>query len=210
MKLVIILFVSVSIVLCFEECKQRRNHLSYRISGAHEVVGVRRRVVQRVIKSVLDVWANTIEDLDFVKEPTYDENYELLFEFVSFTEKFKHTRFIDHVAFTVVNCTSSDYGLETIKTIHNSTMYFNTDYSFEYKSQDERRHVNKIDLFLTAMHEVGHALGLQDNENAKSIMFRLAHSLDVLQFNHTKIPDDDLVEINKLYVLKNQENVWKI
>lgn len=210
MKFVYILFALVAIVKCNEECKQRRNYISYRVSGETEVVGVRKHDVHRAIKSALNVWEETVEDLWFVKDPIYESDYELNIEFVSFTERLNHTRFVDNVAVTFVNCTSNNYQLEVIKTIYNATIYLNTDYAFKYNYDRERHHRNKFDLQITVMHEVGHSLGLRDNENPLSIMYRLAHILDIRRFNRSKIPEDDLDEINKLYVLKNQENVWKI
>lgn len=185
------------------DCVQRRNYLSYKFSGINKVDGMTEDDVQNAVVTAFSVWTSSIADLWFVTEPIYSDNFELEIEFTSFTEKFKLENFTEHVAFTRNNCTCEiAYEDNETCTIYNSEIFFNTDFLFKSNVGINSKKRNGIDLYLAAVHEVGHALGFPDNNNPESIMNRRAENFDVFTFNNTALPTFDLDEIKKRYVLK--------
>lgn len=210
MKFVYILCALAALTSCSEDCKFRKNYISYKIVGDTSVQGVTPVGVQRAIKKAFSVWEHTILELWFVTDPIYMEELELSIVFRSFRQLFPMERLLQHVGYTEINCTSSGmaFGEET-KTIHNATIFLNSDFVYKYNHNNSRNEHIGIDLYLVVLHEVGRALGLHDSNDTQSIMYPSADNFNTFRFNNTEFPYVDLLEINKLYFLRDR-NVQKI
>lgn len=188
-----------------EKCIQRRNSIGYKIIGENRVNGISEREVRSALIAAFNVWEHTIADLMFVTEPIYTDDYELVIEFYSFSNTSDSKTLEGDVSVTSNNCTTVPYDdVLVTKTIHNSTIAFNTDYSFKYALDNTSGPQNGIDLYLAAIREIGHAFGLEYNNNPASVMFKRLDNFSAFKFNNTELPSVDLNAVGKLYVLKNR------
>lgn len=201
-------FVIVTDILASEQCKYRKNYISYKVHGQHDVDGINSAVVLITLQDAFRLWERTIDELWFTPEDgIYQENFELAVRFVSFGEKFKSEKWYDLISYSANNCSSSLYNPdEEIFTIHNSTIWFNTDYTYNVPPRSPgHHHHHGVNFFMFAVHEIGHVLGLHSNNNPESLMFHTERE----GFRTTKnllveIPDCDRQTINQLYPLKTK------
>lgn len=207
MKCFVVLLACAAIVAqCSEECKVRKNHVSYRVEGIDKVVGIPPFKVLKVLHSATKIWEETISEMWFhhTHFGIYQEEIDLVFNFMSFKEYFRTHRSSEWVAFTENNCTSEGwFAGEEIRTIHNSTINFNTDVVWKYNNRVKKTRKVGVSLFYVAIHEIGRALGLNDTNNADSIMFTNTGNFETFQFNNSKLPIVDLYAANQLYLLKD-------
>lgn len=204
MKLLIIFVFTVCTVTCYEDgetCKYRKNYISYQLENEDHVNGLTPTAVHRSLRQAFRVWEDTISEIWFQHERfgIYQEPLELLIKFISFRDLFKSDRFIDRVAYTVNNCTDVS---DEHQTIHNSTIYFNTDFMWKMNDLNNRNRRYGVNLISVAIHELGHFFGLEDSRNETSVMFPSVDNFNTLKFSHHHIPDVDLISIRKLYFLQ--------
>lgn len=176
-----------------EECKFRKNYITYKIVDEEIVNSLTSIEIKNTLFRAFKVFENTIMDLKFNSDGygVYMEELELLIKFAPLIPL--------TISRTVINCTSNmapKYEDE-ISTIHNATILFNSNVIWKI---DGNSSTDGINFFVKTVHELGHVFGLVDNTNPLSIM-NSNDNFNVLGEND-ELPEIDREALAEKYFLK--------
>lgn len=175
-----------------EECKWRKNHVYYSISGEENVRGISTLTVRNCLSRVFHIFENAIPGYYFTNvDSAINEEIDvsIVFEkFLAIKEKPSSSR---------TNCTNDG---DDVKTIRSGKIYFNTDFNYMCKHMDNSEtSAYGVDLFSLGLHEVAHLIGMADNEDPTSIAFRAADNFDYYQKSGS-LNEADIKRVANLYM----------
>lgn len=181
-----------------EHCKWRKNHIYYTISGDYLVHGISPETVKNCVRRAFNLYENSMLGYYFVNQNSViceEADVEIIFE--SFGKKngeFSLSKF---------NCTDDDeIAGELIQTIRSGEIHINSDVNYSCKHwYDGRGRLSQhgVNLFTTVLREIGHLIGLQDNDDVTSIVYKNADNFEYLQ-THGALNTEDQKRINNLYI----------
>lgn len=186
-----------SVLALVEPCIWRKNHIYYSVKGEETIGGISPEIAINCLHRALHIYENTLPagyyfastDSNIYEEPDIEISFE---KWESNSMK---------PGLTSVNCTEDDeIAGEIIKTIRHGQIQFNTKFNYLCKHWDS--HLDDkagVNLFTVALKEIGLALGLAENDDPTSIMFRNDDNFDYVAINGT-LNKGDSARLDKLYL----------
>lgn len=170
-----------------EECKWRKNHIYYSISGEENVRGISTLNIRNCIARVFHIFENSLPGYYFTNiDAAVNEEIDV-------TVSFENLKLSDDPSFSEVNCTDG-------VAIRSGAVFFNTNFIFMCKHMDNAdTSTYGVDLFTLGLHEVGHLIGMTNNDDPTSIVFKQSDNFDYYQ-KRGSLNNGDRQRVEKLYM----------
>lgn len=169
-----VLLLTAAVLVESEQCKWNRNHLYYGITADSTISGISLASAYNCIRRAFHIYENTLPGYYFnnVEGYLYEEP-----DFGVIITDFKKLSFESKPSVTRVNCTDG--------AIQGGTIYLNTNYNYVCKPwfPDTTNNPQSINLFDVTLRGIGYLIGLEENDDPSSIMYRNSDNFEYLQEN---------------------------
>lgn len=195
MKTIIIFCLfAVSTIVAEDQCRWRKNYIYYSISGENSVNGISPELAVNCVRRAFHLFENSMIGYYFVSiDSAIFEEIDLEIRFIKSNDNKKP-------ASTKINCTD-DYeeAGNIIQTIGSGKILINSDYNFTCSVRSTNNDTTGVNLFTTMLREIGHAVGMHDNEDATSIVYKETDNFEYFTDNGA-LNAEDVKRLHKIYI----------